>query len=343
MSIATKGLKLPGDSQGPLREGLCPEGDYVDIGARVLPKKKALSELCKACPTMKPSPTLKPTRWTALGGHHDMDGKIIVKSGTTDETDTKVTGEIHFSDEEQDKLLMCATGERVPLELKEYILGRKYDHSLKPNEGPNRDFNWKNKQREIHPGFILDEILGHLDQPVIGPGSGAGIDSQNLFHKCMAAKVDEDLTAHEFMKEIMSLSLDQEIGDCIDRLDEDKCDQGFSDEFISLPAALRKTRTMSGVSRNPLSYEDQDIVLDVMINQSAETEKARCDEKISDTTKSLQETRRYEIDTNMSSWFFNVDAGWKGTVAKIVNFIVVIALLYLIGKIISNYKFDGTT
>ena len=334
---------------------LCPSGTFVNIGARFRPPKNALCELCQPCPKMvvTKGTSSDPTQWKAgQDGPESMRGRIVAKSGTVDESDNKgphaKQGGYHFSDEDQGKLLMCPDP-YVSKELKEHIIGHKFDDNLKPRySGPNNEFYWKNKQREIKPEFIRDYILGHLgDKPVVGPDSET-MDPENRFHKCMAAKVDEDLTEREFMKEIMFL--DPKIGECIDTLDRDNCDQGFSDTFISLPAALRRTKTKPGsmpeTKTDPLSFKDQDIVLDEMIHRSDEAERARCDETVSDTTKALQEKRRYDIDIqfpDMSSlWFIRDGDSFMDSLPRIINFLVIIAAIYLIGTLVLKLLSRGS-
>jgi hypothetical protein len=289
-----------------------------------------------------------PTKWEAQGG--PLRGRIIVKSGTVD----KGNQGAHFSDEEKDKLLMCPDS-FVPRDLKEQIMGRKFDDSLPSDKGPNRGFNWETKQEEIKPKFILDEIMGHLgDKPPTGPSGSSGSsgptgssgssgtgDDQTLFHECVAAKVNEELRGREFMEEMMFLG--PKLGECIETLDQDRCDQGFSDTFISLPAALRRTKTtpgsMSETQRDPLSFKDQGLVLDEMIHQSAENERELCKGVVSETTRALQEKRRYEIDfPDISSlWLIKDGDGLGGSLAKIINFIVIITAIYVIGISFSSY------
>ena len=138
------------------------------------------------------------------------------------------------------------------------------------------------------------------------------------------------------MKEIMFL--DPEIDKCIETLDQDRCDQGFSDTFISLPAALRtKTGSITDTKPDPLRFEDQEIVLDEMIHLSAETEKTRCKNTVSETTRALREKRRYDIDIqfpDMSAlWFIRDGDSMVGSIPKVVNFLVILAAIYVIGTL----------
>jgi len=293
-----------------------------------------------------------PDGWKAVGG--PMNGNIIAKSGTVDESKIWKHGGVHFTDEEKDQLIMCPTSDSfIPSKLKEHLLGPAYKGKYKPalDKDPNSDFNWKKKQREIAPKHILDGILGHLgDSPVTGSVTGSGSVNvkgyQDRFHECVAAKVGEELTEREFMKELLFLG--PRIDECIETFDEDKCEQGFSDAFISLPAALReKTGSMSAVTLDPLSFKDQEIVLDEMIHRSADTERTRCNETVSDTTKALRKKRRnYDVDfqgPDMSFlWVIRDEDGLRTSLSKIMNFLVIIVAIYVIGNLLIQLLSRGS-
>ena len=313
---------------------LCPSGKFVNIGARFRPPETALCELCQSCPTMAPSPSSEPIKWTAQGGPDSMKNKVIMASGSVDESGNTGShakqGGYHFSDEDKDKLLMCPTGNIVPKELKEHILGVKFNPLAKPEQ---REFNWKNKQREIKPEFIRDQIMGHLgDKPVVkGSGLGSGgpgstEDPGARFNKCMAAKMADDLTERELMSELLAIPLNI-YEDCLGTLDTDKCDQGFSGEFTGLHSELRQTnvKLKSGIAdasvnySDKLSLPDKGIIQDRMIQLSENTETAICD-KISDNTQIMRNTKSVNLEFP--------------DLTKILNVLVILGAIYVIGNLV---------
>jgi len=298
---------------------------------------------------MAPSPSSDPIKWTAQGGPDSMKNKIIMASGSVDESGNTGShakqGGYHFSDEDKDKLLMCPTGNIVPKELKEHILGVKFNPLAEPEQ---REFNWKNKQREIKPEFIRDQIMGHLgDKPVIkgsGPGSKDYSDPGPRFNKCMAAKMADDLTERELMSELLAIPLNI-YEDCLGTLDTDKCDQGFSGEFTGLHSELRQTN-VDPMSESPLlSFPDKGLIMDRMIHLSENTELDICD-KISDTTRvmrNMQSEKQSDIyfelpDIELSDFeflrFIKDGDGLRVILAKTLNVLVILVAIYVIGNLV---------
>jgi len=313
--------------------------------------------------TMAPSPSSDPIKWTAHGGPDSMKNKIIMASGSVDESSNTgshaIQGGYHFSDEDQDKLLMCPTGNIVPKELKERILGVKFNPLAEPEQ---REFNWKNKQREIKPEFIRDEIMGHLgDKPVIkgsGPGSKDYSDPGARFNKCMAAKMADDLTERELMIELLAIPLNIP-GDCLRTLDTDKCDQGFSSEFTGLHSELRQTnvKLKSGIAdasvnySDTLSLPDKGIILDRMIHLSENVETAICD-KISDNTQIMRNTKS-DINLEFPDFpnfpdlseflrFIKDGDGLRVILAKTLNVLVILVAIYVIGNLVLQLMGRGS-
>ena len=348
---------------------LCPSGKFVNIGARMASPKTALCELCPSCPTMEGtmapshSPSAGPIKWTARGGPEYMNNKIVMASGSVDESGNTgpdaIQGGYHFSDEDKDKLLMCPDS-YVSKKLKEHILGRKFDDSLRPPDtGSNKEFYWKNKQREIKPEFIRDQIMGHIgDKPVVSGSGGPGSkeDPGARFNKCMAAKMADDLTERELMSELLAIPLNI-YEDCLETLDTDKCDQGFSGEFTGLHSELSQTnvKLKSGIAdasvnySDTLSLPDKGIIQDRMIQLSENTETSICD-KISDNTKILRNTKSVNLefpDIELSDFeflqFIKDGDGLRVILTKILNALVILGTIYVVGNIIIQLMGRGSS
>ena len=166
------------------------------------------------------------------------------------------------------------------------------------------------------------------------------------FRKCVADLYKGIQGDNEFMARLHSFGSEEYTRECIDLLDKDECEEGFSSYFVGLADSV-----LAQNNRGHLASEHPEKYQSIQRNHLSHTkhhEKAKCSEVSQTTTSLVNLSQNIEVDFRLPSmddfssmWVFNKNHNWVQNLTKLLNMAVIAVIVYMVAGVLLQMMSRG--
>ena len=166
------------------------------------------------------------------------------------------------------------------------------------------------------------------------------------FQKCVADLYKGIQGDNEFMARLHSFGSEEYTRECIDLLDKEECEEGFSSYFVGLTDKILAQNNRGHLaSEYPEKYQS---IQRNHIDDASFHELKLCGE-VSQTTKSLLnlsenidvDFRLPSMDDFASLWVFNEKHSWIQNLTKLLNMAVIAVIVYMVANVLLQMMSRG--